>query len=81
MPIPSKVTVTFCQPCESVIASNPGVEPSRTGLCSRGCKWDGSYDRMRPIRVVTYWQRETKREAYKSAGSEIHHSFLGLRGL
>lgn len=81
MPIPSKVTVTFCHPCESIIASNPGVEPSRTGLCSRGCKWDGSYDRMRPIRVVTYWQREMKPAQPYERPEPIHHSFLGLRGL
>lgn len=58
MSIPSKITVTFCHSCESIIASHPGVEPSRTGLCSRGCPWDGSYDRMRPIHVVTYLRRE-----------------------
>jgi hypothetical protein len=36
---------------------------------------------MRPIRVVTYWQREMKPAQPYERPEPIHHSFLGLRGL
>lgn len=50
--IPKLWPVTFCQSCEETITERR--------LCSTGCHWDGSTSPVRPVRVVTYWQREMR---------------------
>lgn len=54
--IPNKVVLTFCQSCEEQIGHR--FSAGATNVCTKGCQWDGSTDRTRPIIVVTYWRRE-----------------------
>lgn len=78
--IPNKVVLTFCQSCEEKIGHR--FSAGATNVCTKGCKWDGSTDRTRPIIVVTYWRREMQ-PSVEPATPSIHHSFLegyGPRG-
>lgn len=56
--IPEKIAVTFCELCDAMLTSHPGVEPFRSGLCTPKCRYDGNTTRERPVKIVTYWQRE-----------------------
>lgn len=58
--IPKLWPVTFCQSCEEAITERR--------LCSTGCHWDGSLSPIRPVRVVTYWQREMREAAPGASG-------------
>jgi hypothetical protein len=48
--IPKLWPVTFCQSCEEALTERR--------LCSTGCQWDGSTSPFRPVRVVTFWQKD-----------------------